>query len=92
MDKTRAHLWISGRVQGVCFRAYTSDEARKLGLDGWVCNLYDGRVEALFEGDRDRVDMAVAWCRHGPAHARVDNVELKWETPQGDLEDFSIRY
>lgn len=92
MDRTRAHLWISGRVQGVCFRAYTSDEAQKLGLDGWVRNLYDGRVEALFEGDRDRVDMAVAWCRHGPANARVDDVELKWETPQLGLEGFSIRY
>ena len=92
MDRTRAHLWISGRVQGVCFRAYTSDEAHKLGLDGWVRNLYDGRVEVLFEGDRDRVDMAVAWCRHGPANARVDDVELKWETPQRGLEGFSIRY
>ena len=92
MDKVRAHLWISGRVQGVCFRAYTSDEARMLGLDGWVRNLYDGSVEALFEGDRDRVDLAVAWCRHGPAHARVTDVELKWETPQADLEGFTIRY
>ena len=91
MDKTCAHLWISGRVQGVCFRVYTSEEAHKLGLDGWVRNLYDGRVEALFQGDRGRVDMAVAWCRHGPAHATVQDVELKWETLQGDLEDFSIR-
>ena len=92
MDRVRAHLWISGRVQGVCFRAYTSDEASMLGLDGWVRNMYDGRVEALFEGERDRVEQAIVWCRHGPRHALVTDVELLWESVQDDMHGFTVRY
>jgi acylphosphatase len=83
---------ISGRVQGVAFRQSAVDEARSLGLDGWVRNLPDGRVEALAEGARPRVESLVAWCRRGPRLARVDGVEVTWEEPRGDLRAFDITW
>lgn len=75
---------VSGRVQGVFFRAETRDRAASHGLAGWVRNNPDGTVEAVFEGERDRVDSMVAWCRQGPAHAEVENVEVAWEAPRGE--------
>jgi acylphosphatase len=75
---------VRGRVQGVFFRAETRDRARSLGLSGWVRNNADGTVEAVFEGERDRVDSMVEWCRRGPAHADVDDVEVTWGEPQGE--------
>jgi acylphosphatase len=86
----RAHVLISGRVQGVFFRAETRNRARMLGLAGWVRNNADGRVEAAFEGDRDKVESMLAWCRRGPAHAAVEHVEVDWEDPCGD-EEFAVR-
>jgi acylphosphatase len=86
----RARLFIRGRVQGVAFRAYTEEEARSRGIDGWVRNLADGRVEVLTEGPRPEVEGLIAWCRHGPRHARVDGVEVQWEEPGGDLKGFRI--
>lgn len=77
---------VQGRVQGVFFRAETRNRARSLGLGGWVRNNADGSVEATFEGDRDRVESMVEWCRRGPAHAHVENVEVAWEEPTGDAE------
>jgi acylphosphatase len=68
MQNARAHVIISGRVQGVFFRAETQTAARNLSLTGWVRNRADGSVEALFEGPRDNVDRAIAWCRQGSAH------------------------
>lgn len=87
----RVHVFISGRVQGVFFRAETLRTARDLGLAGWVCNTEDGRVEALFEGEDARVDKMLAWCRQGPPHARVESVEMTAEPWRGDLKDFRIK-
>jgi acylphosphatase len=90
-DRVRVHLLVSGRVQGVAFRAYTEDEARRLGVRGWVRNLRDGRVEAEAEGDRAAVEALVAWCRRGPPSARVDGVEVEWGEWRGDLGEFQTR-
>ncbi len=92
MEAARAHVHVSGRVQGVCFRAATCDEAERLGLAGWVRNLHDGRVEAVFEGPRDRVDEAVAWCRHGPPAAQVSRVEVAFEAPTGEFRGFETTW
>lgn len=88
----RAHVWVSGWVQGVFFRAHTRDTALSLGLRGWVRNLPDGRVEAVFEGEDEALDKMVSWCRKGPAAGRVDDVEVEWEESTGEFEDFSIAY
>jgi acylphosphatase len=82
----RAHVVIRGRVQGVFFRAETRDRARSLGLTGWVRNNSDGAVEAVFEGDRERVESMVEWCRRGPSHAAVDDVDVSWEEPENETE------
>jgi acylphosphatase len=89
-DKERLHVLIEGRVQGVFFRASTRDEARARGLAGWVRNLPDGRVEALFEGDRRIVENLLAWCRKGPPYAYVARVEVEWQAYVGDLTDFRV--
>jgi len=85
----RAHVRVSGRVQGVGFRYSTQHVAREAGLGGWVRNLRGGGVEAVFEGEQADVDRVVEWCRHGPPGARVENVDLEWETPSVERE-FSI--
>jgi len=87
----RAHAFISGTVQGVNFRAATRAKARALGLTGWVRNLADGRVEAVFEGTPDGLEATIAWCHEGPPAARVDRVEVAWETPEGEFDGFSVR-
>jgi len=91
-DKARVRVLIEGRVQGVFFRASTRDEARARGLNGWARNLPDGRVEALFEGDKRVVEDMLTWCHKGPAYAHVDHVEVEWQPYQGDLTDFRIVY
>jgi acylphosphatase len=90
-SKVRAHVWIAGRVQGVAFRAYTVDEASVRGITGWVGNIPDGRVEAMFEGERAVVEAMIAWCRRGPPAARVSSVEVIWEEPK-DERGFEVRY
>ena len=89
-EKARVHVLIEGRVQGVFFRASTRDEARARGLSGWVRNLADGRVEAVFEGDKAVVENMLAWCRKGPPYAYVDQVDIDWQPCQGDLADFRV--
>jgi len=91
VSAVRALVIVSGRVQGVYFRASTRDMARARSLAGWVRNLPDGDVEAVFEGPRDGVEAAVAWCRHGPPGARVDHCDVIWAEPTGDG-PFAIRY
>jgi acylphosphatase len=86
----RAHVVVRGSVQGVFFRAETRNRAQSLGLGGWVRNNADGTVEAAFEGDRERVESMVDWCRRGPAHAKVEDVEVAWEEPQHEAE-FAVR-
>lgn len=75
-DRVRVHLWVSGRVQGVFFRATTADEARSRGLTGWVRNADDGRVEAEVQGSRSAVDQLIDECRTGPPMASVDDVDV----------------
>jgi acylphosphatase len=90
--KARAHVYVSGMVQGVFFRTETQDEAIRQGVTGWVRNRPDGRVEAVFEGEREAVDKLVEFCRHGPHGARVTNVEILWEEYKGEFQGFRIRY
>jgi Acylphosphatases len=90
MARVRAHVWISGRVQGVFFRAHTKELADELGLTGWVRNLPDGRVEAVFEGEEDAVKRAIKWCKRGPPLASVEKVEVRYEQPTGEFRDFRI--
>ncbi|HET7854876.1 MAG TPA: acylphosphatase [Gaiellaceae bacterium] len=87
---TRAEVHVIGFVQGVFFRAEARDRARSLGLSGWVRNEPDGSVAAVFEGERERVESMVEWCRHGPRGASVVDVDVEWREPQG-AEGFSIR-
>ncbi len=90
--QARAHVYISGRVQGVSFRWNTQYMAQRLGLTGWVRNLWDGRVEAVFEGPEEAVRQAVAWCHHGERPARVDKVEVHYEPPTGEYRSFRITF
>jgi acylphosphatase len=92
MDQVRARVFISGRVQGVNFRVATRDEARQARVTGWVRNLNDGRVEAVFEGSNAAVRRMVSWCYSGPPAAEVDKVEIKWEDPTHSESNFSIQY
>ena len=88
----RAHVFVSGRVQGVFFRFETRRLARSLRVSGWVKNCGDGRLEAVFEGDEENVNEMVEFCRRGPSGARVTNVEVVWEESTGEFEGFSVRY
>ncbi|MGC8494841.1 MAG: acylphosphatase [Syntrophobacteraceae bacterium] len=92
MEKRRVHVWISGRVQGVFFRAYARDAGRVSGVFGWVRNLPDGRVEAVFEGDADKVENMLAWCHSGSPLSRVDGVEVREEACTGEFTSFTIAY
>jgi len=80
-QSTAVRMVIEGRVQGVGFRAWTERQARGLGLDGWVRNLFDGRVEALVAGPADTVSLMIDICRRGPAHARIDRVAVTESGP-----------
>ena len=91
MTRRCAHVLVSGRVQGVWFRGSTKQRARELGLSGWVRNLPDGRVEALFEGDEASVEAAVEHVRRGPPGARVTDVEVAYESASGEEGRFRIR-
>jgi acylphosphatase len=80
----RAHVIVRGQVQGVFFRAEARDRAASLALGGWVRNNSDGTVEAVFEGEDERVESIVEWCRRGPALAQVEDVDVSWEQPRGE--------
>ncbi len=88
----RVHLYISGIVQGVFFRAHTRDIARELNLTGWVTNLPDGRVEVVAEGPQSALQRLIDWCHKGPPGAQVDDLEVNWEDYSGDFKSFEIRY
>ena len=87
----RAHVIVRGRVQGVYFRASTVHEAQNLGLTGWVRNCPDGSVEAVAEGDRNKVEEWIAWCGRGPLGARVEKVEVKRLPYLGEFQAFQIK-
>jgi acylphosphatase len=90
--KKRYHVIVSGRVQGVFFRANTCKSARALGLTGWVRNLPDGRVETVFEGETNKAEAMLAWCRTGTPPARVDHIEFTEGTAEGCFTGFDIAY
>jgi acylphosphatase len=90
MVTLRVHIFVSGRVQGVFFRQNTRRQAQSLRVKGWVRNLPDGRVEAVFEGEESAVKMLVDYCRYGPSAARVENVEVIFENYKGDFSDFDV--
>jgi acylphosphatase len=89
MRARRAQVVVRGRVQGVFFRATMRDRALSLGLTGWARNNRDGTVEAVFEGDAERVQSMVGWCARGPSGAAVDGVDVEWSEPAGET-SFSI--
>ena len=92
IEKQQAHVFFSGQVQGVFFRAFTEDTAHVLGLYGWAKNLPDGRVEAVFEGSREDIEEAIRRCTIGPPSAHIDNVETIWKKATGQFSSFSVRY
>ncbi|MFW6142418.1 MAG: acylphosphatase [Candidatus Saliniplasma sp.] len=87
----KKHVFFSGKVQGVFFRANTKKKAQELGVNGWVKNLRDGRVEAVFEGDEEKVDKVIKWCENSQPHARVDDVDISEEKSTEDLQHFFIK-
>jgi acylphosphatase len=91
MSVLRRRVFVSGHVQGVLFRDTCRTEAQRFGVAGWVRNLYDGRVEAVFEGEPDAVEHMVAWAKRGPRHAVVTGVEVVEEPPEG-LSGFEVRW
>ncbi len=91
-EKKRLHVIIKGRVQGVCYRLETQKAARRYGVNGWVRNLQDGSVEAMFEGDAGAVDDLVQWCRRGPSLAVVTDLEIEPLEYKGEFKGFEIRF
>ena len=89
-DRTRAHVFVSGTVQSVYYRASTRDAAREEGVDGWVKNRDDGRVEAVFEGEESAVEAMVEWCHTGSDAASVERVEVEYSDPEAES-GFEIR-
>lgn len=85
----QAHIYISGFVQGVGFRAYTKSKAKKLGITGWVRNLKDGRVEGVFQGEKTVVEKLLKICKRGPFFARVNNIVVEWEDVDEKFTEFS---
>lgn len=91
LSNARIQLIVNGRVQGVYFRASTVQQARRLGLTGWVMNRRDGAVEIVAEGRSDRLEELIAWCRQGPPGARVDEVDSQRQGFRGEFSEFRIR-
>jgi acylphosphatase len=89
--KRRAHVLIYGIVQGVFFRSRTKNMAEKIGVAGWIRNLQDGRVEAIFEGNKEAVEDLINFCKKGPPNAEVMKVEVQWEDYTGEYVNFIIR-
>lgn len=90
--KAKVHLVISGRVQGVFFRMETKRAADRFGVFGWVRNRTDGTVEAVFEGDKEKVDALIEWCHHGPPHADVKSIQVDEKDYSGEFSEFSVVY
>lgn len=90
-ETVRAHVYVTGRVQGVFYRASTRDAAREAGVDGWVRNLDDGRVEAVFEGPEPAVERLIDWCHTGSDAAAVEDVDVTHEEPEG-IHGFDVRW
>ena len=91
-DKKRVHVYISGRVQGVGFRAFTQRTAQQLGVKGWVKNLSDGRVEAVFSGPAETVDKILEKVQTGPRFAQVKELDVREEKYKNEVNGFEVRY
>ncbi len=89
---SRAHIFVQGYVQGVFFRDHTRRWASSLGLTGWVRNLFDGRVEVLVEGDREKILSLIARLEEGPHFSKVEDVQVNWEEYKGEFDDFKIAW
>lgn len=88
----RAHIWVKGRVQGVGFRAHVEYGARQIGaLRGWVRNVGYDTVEAIAEGERDKVERFIAMMKEGPRASRVDEAKVEWETATGEFREFGVK-
>ncbi|MDX9788530.1 MAG: acylphosphatase [Desulfobacterales bacterium] len=93
MEETaRAHVIITGRVQGVFFRMETKRAADRIGVSGWVRNRPEGTVEAVFEGDKEKVEAAINWCRVGSPGSQVTDVAVTWKPFEGTHEHFEVTY
>jgi acylphosphatase len=88
----RAHVYVSGRVQNVFFRAETENNANRHDITGWVRNLPDGRVEAVFEGEKQEVDAIIEFCKRGPPGAYVRKLDITWEERTGEFMEFKVRH
>ena len=91
-QKVRTRVIVTGRVQGVFFRYSTREVANRLHVFGWVKNRWDGKVEAVFEGERERVEEMIEWCHEGPPGAHVQRVDTNWEEYLAEFDQFSITY
>lgn len=91
-ENQRVYVRVMGRVQGVGYRYFARDWARRLGLTGWVRNAEDGSVEGIAEGPKPALQAWIDALRKGPPLASVDNIEVTWLEPQGDFQGFSIRF
>ena len=92
VEKARAHIFVSGLVQGVFFRDFIKRKAEEIGLFGWVKNLPDKRLEAVFEGEKDKVEGMIELAKKGPSQARVENLEIILEEHKGEFQDFAIEH
>ncbi len=90
----QVHFLVSGRVQGVCYRHYSAKKARALGLNGFVKNLANGKVEVLVEGEKDKIEAFIHFCKNNPGHANIENVEVieEKEVKTPEFNDFDIRH
>lgn len=89
--QTRAHIVISGRVQGMFFRSFVRSESKLLNIVGWVRNMSTGQVEAVFEGDKDQIQDLIEKCKQGPPGAGVGDISVEWGEWSGTFTDFEIR-
>lgn len=91
-DTARAHLIVSGHVQGVYYRSTSAEKGLALGLTGWAKNLPNSTVEIVAEGDQDQIAELIKWCHKGPPSARVEGVDIAWEAPTGEFETFRVTF
>lgn len=89
--KNKVIIFVSGRVQGVFFRAFTREKALALKLKGWVKNLEDGRVKVVAEGEKEKIEKLIEFLKEGPPLAKVENLEIEWKEYKGEFEDFEIK-
>ena len=91
VDAVRAHVWVKGRVQGVGFRAHVEFVARQTGVTGWVRNVGYDTVEAVAEGEREKVERFIEWMKEGPRASRVDESKVEWEAVTGEFREFGVK-